>query len=85
MKHVSKFSAGNGQRMIDISKPGWADQMGQIMGGQDEELRAEASGLTQRKCWRRDEGKAFASASKGGKKGAVAKSARRKLSLGHLE
>ena len=64
---------------------GWADQLGAIMGGQDEELRAEASGLTQRKCWRKDFDKMSASARLGGQKGAVSRNAKRKLSLGHLE
>jgi hypothetical protein len=70
--------------MIEL-KPGWADQLGAIMGGDDEQLRAESSGLAQRRCFRKDFDKMAASASKGGQKGAVTRNAKRKMSLGHLE
>lgn len=70
---------------VDINQPGWAEKLGDIMGGDDEAERAEASGLTQRRCFRKDFDRMAASASKGGQKGAVSKAAKRKLSLGHLE
>jgi hypothetical protein len=65
--------------------PGWADKLGEIMGGDDEQERAQASGLTQRRCFRKDFDRMAASASKGGQKGAVTRNAKRKSSLGHLE
>ncbi len=65
--------------MSNELKPGWAEEMGKIMGSQDEAARAAVSGLTQRRCWRRDKGRTMDSASLGGRKGALTRAARRKL------
>lgn len=66
-------------------KPGWVEEMGQLLASKDETVRATAMGVTPRRCFRRNDAKIAASAARGGRLGSIAKIRKRKLSLGHLD
>jgi hypothetical protein len=60
-------------------EPGWCDRIAPDLSEKDEPRRASALGLEPRRDFRIDRKRRAASASLGGRKGAVTKAARRKL------